>query len=488
MRMQSSFEITRLEENNEYLTGINTALEAFITDNSLQSLGYDNLKMKCRDFVRVNEVLIRANNADIDDHRRLGGLLNDLPTANIVGSTVLHWIDASRDGRDGAQEMIDHYTNVRDNSRLRDRLNPLDWTFTRARQNIHTYTRLRDNYIATLEEWEEIAESYHRFERMTAELFTIGNQLRAEAIRGVGYIGEAASNLPNSYHAPELTAWRRDIREKKAGLDELIHQTLRELYELLNDPNANPEEIQALLDRLAKMTPEEIMSLVFNIDGERNYGSRQASPLYRFQDRDEAFVTFLQGLFPEKNLAEIEDFLATFNSVGCGYAAAVNTIFVQFANRPDEFERIFGFPMYRVDSAGNIQLNFDFLMVDLYHNNSCREAGRGMRPYVLVNYLAERGVTVNVTNDRFPISDIEEALQNQNAHIQIVVEQWNPVILRNMDGTVRQNSPKAGHAVVVTGIKDDGRLIVSSWGLQLILDPADYELEGTLDFEVITFE
>lgn len=50
---------------------------------------------------------------------------------------------------------------------------------------------------------------------------------------------------------------------------------------------------------------------------------------------------------------------------GCSYAALVNTIFVHFDGREDEFYETFGFDMY-VKEDGVKKYNFNYVLVDLY--------------------------------------------------------------------------------------------------------------------------
>lgn len=65
-----------------------------------------------------------------------------------------------------------------------------------------------------------------------------------------------------------------------------------------------------------------------------------------------------------------QDSVRTINmldSIGaCSYAALANTIFAQYIDNPQQFQKDFGFPMYVQDSNGNTVLNDAELLVDLY--------------------------------------------------------------------------------------------------------------------------
>ncbi|MDR1687865.1 MAG: C39 family peptidase [Clostridiales bacterium] len=281
------------------------------------------------------------------------------------------------------------------------------------------------------------------------------------------------------------------IEAKKA---ELKNSSVTDLYKML--PNCKDSfERTAILQLLReKISYEEAMKMVFNANGV--YGGDQGAPLSRFAYGDDPnFIKFMRELLPGKNDGQIEDYLSTFNNVGCGYVAMANTVFVQYANRPDEFEKIFGFPMYQIDGSGNISYNFDYLVVDLY--NSSGKIGEGTtfedREKMLEDYLHSKGVKVSVTSDQLDVTGVAEALKNG----QVILRQ-RPVILHRANGSKQISN--GGHAIVVTGIDTNGNLIVSSWGELYTINPADYSTEGIkkyfsnyagsiyLDYEVVTFE
>ena len=65
---------------------------------------------------------------------------------------------------------------------------------------------------------------------------------------------------------------------------------------------------------------------------------------------------------------EIHDLLNEISEHGCSYVAAVNSLFDQYKDDPEGFERIFGFPMVGKDG----ELNFRLLIVDFYLNTGKR--------------------------------------------------------------------------------------------------------------------
>nr|MCR4647912.1 hypothetical protein [Lachnospiraceae bacterium] len=59
---------------------------------------------------------------------------------------------------------------------------------------------------------------------------------------------------------------------------------------------------------------------------------------------------------------EVKKCLHMLRTEGCGYAALVNTVFLRFFGEEEQFQKIFGYPMYTSDG----KLNFDDLLVDFY--------------------------------------------------------------------------------------------------------------------------
>lgn len=280
------------------------------------------------------------------------------------------------------------------------------------------------------------------------------------------------------------------VFNKKDDLSQMNEQErkeyFKEKYKEL-DKCEDDEVKQGIIDILEnQMTDEDKMNMVYDVDGE--YGGDQGSPKERFQT-DEDFKNFMRALKPEMKDMQISKFLTDYNKVGCGYMALTNTVFVEYANRPEEFEKTFGFPMYEVDADDNMSYNFDYLVADLYNSSGNIDSGiwASDGKNILNNYLESKEAGVRISTDENKAESVEEAMKTG----QVILEQ-SPVILYNMDEnrTERMNVSGAGHAITVTGFTDDGEYIVSSWGQQYIVKPSDFQnLEsGYFQHEEIKFE
>ena len=80
--------------------------------------------------------------------------------------------------------------------------------------------------------------------------------------------------------------------------------------------------------------------------------------------KDLALYEFIRQHPGYENLTDeqIQKLLEDYTGGGCGWVADANTLYAEFEGREDEFEKIFGFPMY--DKNG--EYNYDMLAIDYY--------------------------------------------------------------------------------------------------------------------------
>lgn len=207
-------------------------------------------------------------------------------------------------------------------------------------------------------------------------------------------------------------------------------------------------------------------------DDEGAYGGNQGSAMKVYKDKD--IQKIVREYHPEYSDKEIKQFLEKMNSEGCGYVAMCNTIFAEFVGREEEFERIFGYPMYK-----NGDLNYDTMIVDFYcakDNENRLGTNWDERERMWESFMAEHGIGVDVVCGIDLTIDTYDKISEQGA----IVVAISPVILEDKNGTVVFESGR-GHAMTITGVTSDGRYVVSSWGKKYYIDP-------NTDFDRLQFQ
>lgn len=236
-------------------------------------------------------------------------------------------------------------------------------------------------------------------------------------------------------------------------------------------------------------------NIVFDDRG--RYGGDQGYPanIDKTDEKYDEIAEIIRRYYPDYSDKDIENYLDKLNSEGCGYVALINTIFNQYAGRTDDFERTFGFPMYDRDG----DLNFDLMLVDFYaamdnHHpvlgmdvifeaeDSSSTEGYGTtvdtREYRWEKYLQDRGVNVDVHKVYVTVENFKALSRNGEIIIGI-----NPVILYDEDG--KRLYANGGHAMTVTGVTEDGRFVVSSWGKKYYIKPN--EQFHRINFQQVTY-
>ena len=207
------------------------------------------------------------------------------------------------------------------------------------------------------------------------------------------------------------------------------------------------------------------------------YGGYQGSPRENWTDvRD-----IVKKYHPEWSNRKIKKYLEKLNNEGCGYVAMVNTIFLKYKGREDEFEKTFGFPMYKEDGS----LNYDALITDFYTSkDDPKSTGTGVtsRENMWESYCREHGVNVDVRSVNVTASNFNEMSKKG----QIVVG-LGPCYLYDENGK-RVFAANGGHAMTVTGVTDDGRLIVSSWGKTYYLNKDLSIYDDHLNFQQVIYD
>ena len=271
-----------------------------------------------------------------------------------------------------------------------------------------------------------------------------------------------------------------------------------------------------------KITPIHIEDLVFDQETYDAYGGRQHGPKEDIERGDETAIRLYTDIIRENTgrtlsreellryLDAVRDedgntVVPGLNSEGCEYAAIVNTIFEYYTHREngaEEFQRKFGFPLRDHQN----RLNYNAILVDVYSkyddpNYTGLTDDRAERS--LERYMAEPGkdghssVQVDMKiNATVTTTNIDNYIRDGK---QVIVSAHNFILYTEDGRTIKR--PGKGHSMVVTGITEDGRYIVSTWGGKAYIDPKDCGKEiyieednqkiggkVTLDFNVIEYK
>lgn len=259
-----------------------------------------------------------------------------------------------------------------------------------------------------------------------------------------------------------------------------------ELYRRLREGDLTPEEREQVLIKLGLMTPEDERNLIFDEDDNatKTYGGDQGAPMDNWdnpliQSVLERFPDIKAQYYPGMTKREIIAFLKMFNEVGCGYIAAANGIFVQYASRPDEFERIFGFPMY--DKNGKWNINALAILLFCQHNSLYS----GVYQHKIIPVAEEFGTDSNV--ECFDGVPSKEVVEKAFAEGKTVIVNVAPVVLYDAQGEQKGDWTSGGyHAMTVTAVASDGSLTVSSWGNMYTIKASEFSLYTTFNYEVVS--
>ena len=254
---------------------------------------------------------------------------------------------------------------------------------------------------------------------------------------------------------------------------------------------------------IASMNSGEMTNDVYDPTNSDHYGSRQHSAVcfiagkYDYLYRGD--VEYVKGKeeqyrkIIEKNVSKgdykkiagshekLAKYLSEINSHGCGYAALVNTIFNYYLGKEDEFRETFGYDMY--DKYGD--LNYDLLLVDIYtsrkkpakHESLNTDNQDDFASDFMIDHDVSSSASdhVNITPENYyeyVLNGYQVIVQLTNCKDFEYTKQYDSkyhayvMSCTPYDG----NGSPEGHAMTITGVTDDGRFIVSSWGDKYILD------------------
>ena len=234
------------------------------------------------------------------------------------------------------------------------------------------------------------------------------------------------------------------------------------------------------------------------------------------------------------NRLDAERFMSTVDAIGaCNYAAEVNAIVAYFKNMPDEFEKIFGFPLYVKNADGKLSLNDAEILADLYYwgNAHSEEAvlfkidengvttfneeairkndvgkitmvmqrGGGMDETIINEYLHSKSpnlhcsltevykdIDITTISGNSIKQDLLSKINNGEEIVMGSVSTGKKPIIYTEINTGENYAISGGHWVKVTDVTDNG-VIVSSWGKKCLVKFEDLQANAYFDFYSLKF-
>ena len=262
------------------------------------------------------------------------------------------------------------------------------------------------------------------------------------------------------------------------------------------------------------MQDYSLNSIVFNSIDE--YGASQRSPFETITSNPDEYVqlsNIVKSHFPKWTEDEVRDFLEKLKQEGCGYVAMINSLFDEFTDNRSDFKKAFGFDMFSSDGT----LNFNQVLVDLYCTMDNHIGGRFLfftwdtlvenedriwsdddkngkfewkdKPfgnnevqmkYRWETYCRRHGIDVKI--------DINQVISPKNyekfARKGTVIILCSKFTIYNEEQ--KPTEVKNGHFMTITGVTNDNKYIVSSWGKRYTLDPKD--IKGFKYYQVIRYK
>ena len=223
----------------------------------------------------------------------------------------------------------------------------------------------------------------------------------------------------------------------------------------------------------------------------------------------------VKSYFPNIRRSNIFELLRGIDVNGvCSYATVVNELLIEYNGREADFKRDFGYDLYRIEN-GQFVINAEEIITDLYcfanannvdifsqnglfqHIGNDKSAicmsygGSGKNTYIINSWLHSKGINANLVSSVFFTSN--NALTDANItqiknQVSATLSAGNQVELdffMDKDSTnlfylyptnvnespylMNSSHHSAGHSVEVTGIDNNGDLIISSWGKEFII-------------------
>ncbi len=211
------------------------------------------------------------------------------------------------------------------------------------------------------------------------------------------------------------------------------------------------------------------------------YGGNQNTP----KQEPDKYKDIVRRYYRDYTDSQIAERLALLSREGCGYVALVNSIFLRFYGKEEQFYSAFGLPMYDV----NRNLNYNDLLVDFYCATDNHKHflwfdyldEKEDKPYPngygtdidnsewrFEQYMKKRGIAVELNPIKLQPKDIEK--RSKNGPIIVSVR---PTVLYDIEGNIVHDA-QGGHTMSVVSACDNGLVKVSSWGKEYYVKHGAY--------------
>ena len=82
--------------------------------------------------------------------------------------------------------------------------------------------------------------------------------------------------------------------------------------------------------------------------------------------QDSKIQNIIKAYWPDATEEDMSMLLYKLCNCGCGYTACINSIFIEYQGREDEFLEKFGFPMYTKREDGVVDYNYEYLILEYF--------------------------------------------------------------------------------------------------------------------------
>ena len=437
IRLQCSQAVSRMEEDNKALEIINQSIQDFARDEEIKSESFYALKQQLKGYETIIEAVRTANIANARDFESLGSL---------VGSEVLDGevIFCQMENSLNLKEVY-LLNEVVCRGRMAVEKEPSIYTY--YSRKAERYRELAENSQRLYDKWREKTEKFDEIVLSTSRLFLESVDIHPLIQEGLSELSGAYRNGAYTYNKGSL--WQKQIKNKCLRLGMCF-----------DDMGGDQSGPYSLWRRGIESDREYIRDLVHGYKEYEKYSDD-----------------------------EIGELLIKLESEGCGYVAFANIVADEYRGREEEFEDKFGFPLFLENVNGSAYVNYNQLIIDIYCASDNRKEdgsydldedisttrGTGTTPksreYRFERYMRDNGAEVEIQYIECSVDNVYEICKDEINKGNRMIISTCPVRLEDTQGEPAHMD--GGHAMMVTGLTDDGRIEVSSWGERYYITPDD---------------